>query len=207
MPLDTPGRTELALVVGLGAGNVLAEAAAVKTAFVTVAAAIWSVWVAVRIRREPGILRAWGFRTDNLARALGPVGIATASALAFVVPWAAAAGRLPPPRGFWPTLALYPIWGIAQQFLLNAVLARRLREILPEWAAWSVSTVLFSLSHAPDVPLMLLAGAAGALWIPLYRRWPNLWLLGFCHGVLGCAAWYGVLGRDAWHALAGGAPP
>ncbi len=207
MALDARGRTELALVVGLGAGNFLAEAAHAKTAFIIVGAALWSVWVALRIRREPGVLRAWGFRTDTLAGALRPVGIATASALTLVVLWAAAAGRLPPPSGFWPTLALYPIWGVVQQFLLNAVLARRLREILPEWAVWSASTVLFALAHAPDGPLMLLAGAAGALWIPLYRRWPNLWLLGFCHGVLGSAAWYGVLGRDAWQALAGGGPP
>lgn len=207
MPLDSRGRTELALVFGLGAGNFLAEAAHVKTAFIVVGAVIWSGWAAARVRREPGVLRTWGFRADTLAPSLVPVGIATASALAAVALWAAAAGRLPPPPGFWPTLAIYPIWGVVQQFLLNAVLARRLRQVLPEWAAWSLATAFFSLAHAPDVPLMLLAGAAGALWVPMYRRWPNLWLLGACHGVVGSAAWYGVLGRDAWMALAGGGAP
>ncbi|MEW6338353.1 MAG: type II CAAX prenyl endopeptidase Rce1 family protein [Acidobacteriota bacterium] len=207
MPLDAHGRTELALVLALGGGNLVAEAAHAKTPFVLAGAVICLAWVALRIRGEPGVLRSWGFRTDTLVPALRPVGIATASILAAIAVWAAAAQRLPPPPGFWPTLVLYPLWGIAQQFLLNAVLARRLREALPEWAAWTLATALFSLAHAPDVPLMLLAGAAGALWIPIYRRWPNLWLLGFCHGVLGSAVWYGVLGRDAWLALSGGGAP
>jgi hypothetical protein len=28
---------------------------------------------------------------------------------------------------------------------------------------------------------------AGAAWVLVYRRWPNLWALGIAHGIIGTA--------------------
>ena len=51
-------------------------------------------------------------------------------------------------------------------------------------------------SHAPDWPIMALTLPVGLLSIEHYRRWPNLWVLGTAHALLGTFAYYFLLGRD-----------
>jgi len=120
-----------------------------------------------------------------------------------MVAYGSAQGRLPPPRTFWLILALYPLWGLVQQFLLGALLARNLREFLPPAAVVPAAALLFGLAHAPDWTLSALAFAAALVWIPIYLWRPNLWVLGISHGMLGALAYYAVLGRDAWAMPAG----
>ncbi len=183
--------------------NILGESTPrAKGPLVALMAAGWLAYLVHRVRREPSLWQAWGFRTDNLLPALGEASLLGAAALASIVPFGLDRGHFPPPPSFWAVLALYPLWGLAQQFLLQALLARNLRPFLGAGVV-PAAAALFSLAHAPDLPLMGLTFAAGLAWTWLYRRRPNLWVLGMWHGVLGAAAWYGVLGRDAWSALGG----
>jgi hypothetical protein len=199
-----PDFLELGLLLGLGAGNVAVEVLGLpKTPLVVGGLALWLVYLAVRLRRQPGVLRDWGLRTDNLRPAAREAAAVTLPLAAAMTAFGFARGHLPPPPGFWLILALYPAWGLAQNFLLNAMLARNLRTVLPERLVAALSALLFSLSHAPDLQIMALTLLVAPVWLVLYRRHPNLWVLGVAHGVLGTLAFFAVLGRDVLGALLG----
>jgi membrane protease YdiL (CAAX protease family) len=198
---------ELALVIGSGVGNFLFESVLhAKTVFVIVAVVVWLGYVLWRWRNDRGVLHTWGVRRDNFAAAGKAAATVTVLLVACAVAYAFAARHFPPPQGFWLILLLYPAWGIAQQFLLNAMLARNLSALLPAWAVALVSAVLFAAAHAPDLPVIALTLPAGALWVLMYRRWPNLWALGIAHGIIGTVVFYGVLGRDPLALLLGKLP-
>jgi len=198
---------ELALVTVCGVGNFLFEDILhAKTVFVIVAVVVWLGYVLWRWRNDRSVLRAWGLRRDNLAAAGKAAATVTVPLVACAVAYAFAAGHFPPPQGFWLILVLYPAWGVAQQFLLNAMLARNLSAFLPAWAVVLLSAALFAAAHAPDLPVVALTLPAGALWVLMYRRWPNLWALGIAHGIIGTVVFYGVLGRDPLAFLLGKLP-
>jgi hypothetical protein len=198
------GYAEAAAVIATAALNFLAETAeGAKGPFLALACTGWLAYLVFRLRREPGLWRTWGFRRDTLGRCGAEASLVGAAALALIVPFAVWRGHFPPPPSFWVIAALYPVWGLAQQFLLNALLVRNLRPFLGAPATVAVGAALFSLAHAPDWPLMGLTFAIALPWVWIYLRHPNLWVLGIWHGILGAAAWYGVLGRDALNALAG----
>jgi membrane protease YdiL (CAAX protease family) len=198
---------ELALVIGCGVGNFLFESVLhAKTVFIIVAASTWLGYVLWRWRRDRGVLHTWGLRRDNLAAAARAALLITVPLVICGTAYGFTTRHFPPPRGFWLILLLYPAWGIAQQFLLNAMLARNLSTLLPAWAVVLVSAVLFAAAHAPDLPVVALTLPAGALWVLMYRRWPNLWALGIAHGIIGTVVFYGVLGRDPLAFLLGKIP-
>jgi hypothetical protein len=159
-------------------------------------------FVGVRAWRDRGAFRRWGFRTDNLRRAV-PI-----SAVLFVLIAAGLAGygRL---HGTlrWPShlgllLLLYPLWGVIQQFLVLGVVLSNLERlpVLHHRRALLMLLVagLFGLVHA-DTPLV----AAGVFFLelvlmPLYLVYRNLWPLGVLHGWLGGLFYLWVLGRDLW---------
>jgi len=199
-----PDWLELGLLLGLGAGNVAVELFGLpKTPLVVGGVGLWAIYLAARLRRDRGMLRHWGLRADNLWPAAREAAAVTLPLAALMIAFGLARGYLPPAPGFWAILALYPAWGLAQNFLLNAMLARNLRSMLPERFAIALATVLFSLSHAPDLEIMALTLLVAPLWLVLYRRHPNLWVLGVAHGLLGTLAFFAVLGRDVFAALVG----
>ena len=190
-------RTELALLLLLGAANLASELyGGGKTIVVALGAMAWVAWVAVRLRREPDLLHRWGLRTDNLGPAAFAVAAFTAPSALAVAAVAFALGNFPPPPTIVAVLAVYPLWGVVQQLLLDAVLDRHLRTLLPDPVALLLAAGLFAASHAPDLPLVALTFVAGLVWVTIYRRHPNLWALGVGHGVLGTLVYYGILGRD-----------
>lgn len=199
-----PDRLELGLLLGLGAGNVAVDLFGLpKTPLVVVGVGLWTICLAARLRRDPGALRRWGLRADTLRPAAREAAAVTLPRAAAMTAFGFARGHLPPPPGFWLILGLYPAWGLAQNFLLNAMLARNLRTVLPERLVVALSALLFSLSHAPDFQVMALTLLVAPVWLVLYRRHPNLWVLGVAHGVLGTLAFFAVLGRDVLQALLG----
>jgi hypothetical protein len=191
--------TEAGLVILTGLAHLVFETfLEAKIPFIIGAGLLWLGYLVWRLKTVPGLSREWGLRWDT-ARPAGlaclAVGLPVLIAMTiygFVVE------NLPPPPTFWVILALYPIWGFLQQFLLNALLARNLRTLMPSAIVVPLSAVLFSVAHWPDYGLMALTLAAALIWIPIYLWRPNLWILGVCHGILGAVAYYGVLGRDAW---------
>jgi hypothetical protein len=148
-------------------------------------------------------------RTDTLAPSALANGVFLVLAGAGIVAFGVARGRGFPPAGFFILLALYPLWGFVQQFLLCAIVARDLERVTGRRAAAvALSSLLFGLVHAPDWTLCVLTAGAGLFWTACFLRWPNLWVHGVVHGWLGGLAYWFVLGKDAWGdlVLALGAP-
>lgn len=195
-------------MLGLGAANVTAEVAGEGKGVVVGAGVVaWGALVGWRWRRQPEVFRAWGFRWDNAgraARALTLPVLAVATALLAV---GASLGQLPPLARLIGLAMAYLPWGVAQQFLLNAILVRNLEATCGARAAAALGALLFSASHAPDWPVVALTLPAGWLWAEAYRRHPNLWVLGASHALLGALAFTALLERDPLAELFGGVLP
>ena len=198
-------RGELIAVVLAGAAHVatelfFSEAVALwLSATLSVGFLVYLVW---RARRHPGMLRAWGMRWDNFGDTIGPHLSFAAVGSALVLWIGSTVGTIDLPRTFWLTLALYPLWGTAQQFALQNLLARNVYAFTSNMLVVSiVAAILFGASHYPRWWLVALTAGAGFPFTILYRRFPNLWAVGIAHGILGSFAVYSVLGEDPGAAI------
>ncbi|MBI1951841.1 MAG: CPBP family intramembrane metalloprotease [Acidobacteria bacterium] len=92
----------------------------------------------------------------------------------------------------FPALPLWPrslrdgiVWGALQQYGLLAVFYRRFCEMLPgRRRPLLAASAAFALLHLPNPFLTLATFGAGALSCWLFRRSPNLIVLGIMHGVI-----------------------
>ena len=173
--------------------------------FVVGCSVAWLAYVVFRMVREPGLLREWGLRLDNLWAASRPCLAVLGPAALALMGFGLSRGRAPLLSHLLAALALYPLWALVQQFLVQALFAANLRRLgLPRGAVIVAAALLFGLVHAPDWMLVGLCAAAGAVWTALFLRTPNLIPLALAHGWLGALAYYIVLGRDVWAELTGG---
>ena len=191
---------ELIAVLAAGLLHVVTElglsesAAVVYNVAVSLGFAVYLVW---RARRSRGALRAWGMRLDNFRPALLALGAFGIVGAAAIIGYGLVLGSVALPATFWLTLALYPVWGVAQQFALQNLVARNLTGLLSSPIALAaVAAGLFALAHYPRLELVFLTFSAGLFLTPIYRRFPNLWAVGIVHGVLGSLAFYVVLRQD-----------
>jgi membrane protease YdiL (CAAX protease family) len=196
---------ELGAIFLVGLVHILVEvgfsdlAARAYNAGVSVAFLVYVVW---RIRRTSGVLRIWGLRRDNFFSAVRAqlwfVAVAVLALVAFAV-----VSKLPALAGtFWLTIALYPVWGVAQQFALQNLIAKNLAGILSKPLGLAVgSATLFAISHYPRFELVALTFVAGIFLTLIYRKFPNLWAVGIVHGLLGSLAFYVVLTEDPGAAI------
>lgn len=138
------------------------------------------------VRRGEG-LRDIGVRLDNW-QASGLDAMRVVAPLALVlITYGAARGTLHfPSLEDWPGKLLSgAVWGAAQQYGLVCFFYRRLREALPDPNAALVgSGLLFALFHLPNPFLTMATLLLGMISCWLYRREPNLAILGAAHGLL-----------------------
>jgi hypothetical protein len=170
-----------------------------KAIFIPVASLLWAAYLVRRVRAEPEVLRTWGFRTDNLLRSFRVVGAVSAVAALGVGGLAFYLGNSLWTKSLLVMFLLYPAWGLVQQFLLQALVARNVAELTrSRLAAVLIAAALFGAVHAPDWLLCGLTFVLALLFVPLYLRERNLYPLGLFHGWLGAMAYIGILGRDPW---------
>ncbi len=204
-PLPAETTVELTLVVALACANVGAEVYGSGKGWVVAAGIVfWGgylLWRSLRERRFlPQLL--WGSRLQP--QGLSALAAFTLAGVLLSLAAGLARGTWPPPPSFWLILLVYPLWGTAQQFLLNAVLARHLRCFLPSGWAHFLAALGFAAAHVPDWPVVAATFPAALVWVWVYPRVPQLPLLGAAHGVVGTFFFYLVLGRDVGQALGGG---
>jgi membrane protease YdiL (CAAX protease family) len=91
-----------------------------------------------------------------------------------------------PPAESWPwRLGSGWVWGIMQQYGLTAFFYRRLLDALRSIPAASITAAaLFALFHLPNAFLTAFTLGAGLLSCWLYRRHPNLLVLGGVHALI-----------------------
>ena len=171
-----------------------------KVPYIIVAALGWGTYIVIRARQHPELLDRWGIRQMASGDGWLTSMLFALPAAAALATYALCAKTLRLDGHLLAIAAIYPIFGILQQFVLNALLAANLSDLLPgkRVSIVVISALLFGLVHAPDVPLMACTFVAGLVWVPLFLRCRNLLPLGICHGLLGTLTYYWILGRDPW---------
>jgi membrane protease YdiL (CAAX protease family) len=197
----SPCYPELAAVALAGLVHVLLEFAVTEAVALWFSAGVALAFLAYLVWRAKSgavVLRGWGMRVDNFWTALRAQLVLGAAGASAILAYAAAEGQIAiPPWSFWLTLALYPIWGVTQQFALQNLIARNVAGLVRRPVAVAgVAAVLFAASHVPRWPLVALTFVAGFFFTAIYRRVPNLWAVGLVHGILGSLAIYFVSGED-----------
>ncbi len=191
---------EMIAVVATAIAHVVCEAAGgARGVFIVLASASWLGYVVCRVRAEPGILAKWGVRSACFWPAFA---VTTAVAAPAAIGMASVGSRqntLVFNAHFLLALALYPLWGMVQQFLVQAMATRNLlRWLRSTWAVCPTVAALFALVHVPNLPLMGATFALGVVFTAMYCRWRSVWPLGLYHGWLGALFYFWVLGRDPW---------
>lgn len=188
---------ELSLVLGLGCANVASELLGHGKALVVVAGVVlWGAYLTWRSRQEPDLWRSLLWPCRPAPQGLWSLAAFSLAGVLLSTAVGAVRGTWPPPPSFWLILGVYPLWGTAQQFLLNAVLARHLRSLVPSGWAHVLAALGFAGAHVPDWPVVAATFPAALFWVWLYPRVPQLPLLGAAHGLVGTCFFYLVLGRD-----------
>ncbi len=175
-----------------------------KGLFIGLAAAAWVTYVILRCRREPGALAAWGFGRAGFGSSLRWAALVFAIGAVAMAVVAGVRGTLEWNPHLLPILALYPIWGLVQQFLVQALVARNLERLgVPGPVLLTVTSTAFAVVHWPDAVLMTATFLLGFAFTPIYLRHRNLWPLGVFHGWLGALAYFWILAFDPWADLIG----
>ena len=171
-----------------------------RFAFVSIAIILWVGYIIYRSRTKPGILKYWGFRTDNfkaVVRKILPFGILSVIVCICVGFYQ---GTLNINWHIIPILILYPIWGVIQQFLLIALTAGNMQDLegqkLNKGIIILFSALLFGAIHYPYVWLIIGTFILAIFYGWIYLRERNIYVLGLFHGWLGGLFYYTVLDRD-----------
>lgn len=193
-------------VAGTGLMHLVFKHIGAKGLFIALASVTWVGYIVWQVRRDPTRWKSWGFRTDNLRQAFyWPSVLFVVSGL--VMAWYGVLTE----RVLWQDhmlflLLLYPLWGLLQQFLVQALGVQNLMKLFPRPGlvlAMPVGVVLFAVVHVPNWRLMLATGLLACFFIPFYIRDRNLFPLGLYHGWLGTFFYLWVLGRDPWVSVFG----
>ncbi len=131
-----------------------------------------------------------GFSTRNFLRALWLLilWMVPAAALLVIFGWFLGSLHFRLPRS-WSMLALSQLWlflwGLMQQYALQALVNRRTQEILGSGArSVIVVAMLFAALHFPNLWLMGATLAGGILWAAVYQEAPNLIALALSHSIM-----------------------
>jgi membrane protease YdiL (CAAX protease family) len=125
----------------------------------------------------------WGFRGDALLVGLVKTMAVTAILVAITLAAGEALGTLHPRRAVGRSLAFLTLWGGGQQFVLQTVVLREARELMPRAAAIIVSAGLFSAIHLPNPFLAGVTFVAALVWCSIYSRHPNIIPLAMSHAL------------------------
>ena len=196
----SPG-IELGAVLATGLLHILFQGPETKGGYIALASVSWIGYIVWRVRQDSSLWVQWGFQTRNLSSAFSRPTVIFVLGVCLMAWYGLANGRVLWQGHIIFLLLLYPLWGILQQFLVQALGVANLMKLFPKqgWmVAMPVGIVLFSIIHYPDGLLMISTGLMAALFIPCYLRDRNIWPLGLYHGWLGTFFYLWVLGRDPW---------
>lgn len=160
----------------------------------------WTSYTIYRNIKTKGILKYWGFRTDNMKEVtvkVLPFGILSVATF-FVVGYFQHTINLT-----WhiiPILLLYPLWGIIQQFLMIGLVAGNLNDLktidINKYLIILLTAMLFSAVHYPNMWLVIGTFILALLYGFIYLKSRNVYVLGIFHGWLGGLFYYTVVNRD-----------
>jgi hypothetical protein len=203
--MSARSRWEVVAVLGTGTLHlVFEEVLNQKAGFLAFAGVGWTVYAVTAVRKDPRILGEWGFSSRGLRESSRAATIVFGIAAAGIAAVAFVRNTFLLTPHLFPILLLYPVWGLVQQFLIQAMVARNIAMLFARpHPVVPVAAVLFAAVHWPDPVLMGATFLLGLAFTPIYLRHRNLWPLGILHGWLGAFVYYWILGRDSWLELLG----
>ena len=137
-----------------------------------------------------------GLSTKNFWPALRLVALPTLAACGAIAALGFVTNSFHLTSHFWSNLLVLPVWALIQQYVLQAFIYRRMRWLIVAESAsaaeqrrqvrWAIlaTAAIFSLTHLPNLMLMLLTLLGSLLWSWVYERAPNLFALGLSHAVI-----------------------
>jgi membrane protease YdiL (CAAX protease family) len=170
-----------------------------KLAFVVLVMLGWTVYVLYSVRKNPSILKHWGFRLDNSSEVLRIILPFAITAFALFIGIGMLQETIHISWHIIPVLLLYPLWGTIQQFLVVGLVAGNLHDLktsVSRRVIIFITAMLFGLVHYPDKWLMIGTFILALFYCYVYLRSRNVFLLGLFHGWLGALFYYTVVDRD-----------
>lgn len=171
-------------------GSFWGDAIVLGIGFVALAAAI-------HIRRRESF-REIGFRWDTLPKASRLLSFIVIPIILLALILGGLLDSLHfPVVSQWPSrLGGLVLFGAIQEYALLGVYYRRMTELLPSGSASTWLTAgIFAWFHVPNPLLIFVTFFAAAFVCRVYRRAPNLPLLGVAHGLISFGLYY-ALPRD-----------
>jgi membrane protease YdiL (CAAX protease family) len=181
--------------------SLLLQGLQLAATFVLIEAALWtpvgmlgSIWVALAVLCM--LLAIYSDRTAS-ARNLGLVSpwrrssawiLASAILLCPTVPLTATLLGFYAGPGFIFSVsqaALYAVWSVVQQFILQSFFFLRLESLIGGRRAVWAASLLFGAVHLPNPVLTVGAFLGGLFFCEMFRRYRNILPLGLAHAMLG----------------------
>jgi membrane protease YdiL (CAAX protease family) len=190
-------------VLATGIGQlVIAAGMNLHGPFIGGASILWLLYVLLRTRGEPVLWQQWGFVREGFAESIRLAAGPFVAGVGFSIVFGLLAGTAELNWHIFLVLALYPLWGLVQQFLILALIAGNLmamgKERFPKAVAVLVTAVLFAGVHSPNLPLMAATFAMGVVTTSIYLKTGTVWFAGLFHGWFATVFYYFVLGTDPW---------
>jgi membrane protease YdiL (CAAX protease family) len=131
-------------------------------------------------------LRSLGWRFDNFWQAIRFLALPTLCMAAVIISagWAI--------KGFgsnkwreWQWVAWLPLWALVQQYALQGFINRRAQIVFGTgYKSILAVAVVFAMLHLPNPWLTVGTFIGGGVWAATYQRFPNLFALSLCHGLM-----------------------
>ncbi len=170
--------------------------------FIITASIFWLGYIVYYLLNDRDQLIHWGFRKEGFRESLRLILPIAVIAVFLFFTYGFLTRRIILSWHIFPSLLLYPFWGIAQQFIILALIAGNLDEMdafrLPKFLIILITALLFCLVHFPNYYLMGSTFILALVYTAAYLKHRNLWVLGILHGWLGSFFYFFVLGKDAW---------
>jgi membrane protease YdiL (CAAX protease family) len=170
---------------------IAAAAAGVNKLAVAIPVTLAFAFMIVSHREHGETLKDLGFRLDNFVSAIllliPPMLLSTVVFL--MIGWLSGSGihllRWSVGRPLVVQLLLGALWGLAQQYVLQAFINRRTVIVLGQgWVSVLVVAAIFSGLHLPNVWLVVITFIGGLIWAAVYQRRPNLFALAVSHSLM-----------------------
>jgi membrane protease YdiL (CAAX protease family) len=138
--------------------------------------------------------RALGLRLDNWRAAARQVRVPLAIAVGVPLAAGAALGSWHfEPAGLPLDVPWHVVWGTAQQYGLLCFFYRRSLDVLLNWRGAALAAAsAFALFHLPNPLLVATTLVAGLVSCTLYRRVPNVFVLGVAHAAISLTLFYAL---------------
>jgi uncharacterized protein len=200
--ISRQGWLEVGAVTVTGVGHLAFSAMDASHVFIPLAMAGWGGYIFHQARTDPVFLSRVGLTSENLGPAFRDATLVAGVSLGLMAVYGARQGTLRLDPDMVPLMALYPAWGLVQQFLVQGLMAGNLARLDgpagSPWVVTPLAATLFGAVHLPSLDLAAGTFGIGLVFTPLYLRHGNIWPLGLYHGWLGVPYYFWVLDRNPW---------